>query len=155
MLFNDRDIDCHLPCHDNCLEQNTFSSESLDGSQLVWYQVMERDSSGAAKTVKLVETVFQDPVARSRCNLGWPTHMVRITSLFAKVAHFVNRTVAKSNSPLAPYDPDCYDQFSALSDDLDLWCHQLPLNMRNTPANLQRYRLEESRDTHRFLLVSE
>ncbi|KAI8329500.1 fungal-specific transcription factor domain-containing protein [Chlamydoabsidia padenii] len=152
VLFNDNDIDCHLPCHENCLEQNTFSSESLDGTQLLWYQVVERDEKGLAKSIKLVETVSQDPLARSRCNLGWPTHMIRIISLFAKVANFVHRTMAKSNSPQAPYDSTCYKDYCALTDALDLWCHQLPLNMRNTPANLQRYRSEKSRDTHRFSL---
>lgn len=154
MLFNDDDIDCHLPCQDDCLDSQTpFYSESLDGTQLICYEVVERDSNGDAKSIKLVETISQNPTIRLRCSLGWPTHMVRITSLFSKVATFVNRTMAKSDTPFAPYDMDS-NEYSTLTDALDLWCNQLPFSMRNTPANLERHRSEESSDTHRFLLVS-
>ncbi|ORZ14772.1 fungal-specific transcription factor domain-domain-containing protein [Absidia repens] len=151
VLFHDSDISCHLPCQDDCLQQSTFYSESLNGTQLVCYKVVERDGNGAAKSIKLMETTSQYPRTRSRCNLGWPTHMIRIISLFAKVATFVNRTVARSSSPLAPYDMECGD-YHTLSEEIDLWCDQLPFNMRNTPANLQRYRAEQSRDTQRFIL---
>ncbi|CAO3585543.1 unnamed protein product [Absidia cylindrospora] len=152
VLFNDDDIECHLPCQDDCLDsETTFYSESLDGTELIRYEVVDRDSSGGAESIRLVETISQNPTNRPRCNLGWPTHMVRITSLFSKVATFVNRTMAKSNSPFAPYDMDSND-YSILTEELDLWCHQLPFSMRNTPANLERHRSDESRDTHRFLL---
>ncbi|KAI8088896.1 fungal-specific transcription factor domain-containing protein [Halteromyces radiatus] len=151
VLFHDDDIDCHLPCNDDCLDQDIFYSESMDGTHITCYKVVERDDDGAATKVKFVETTSQNPKTRSRCNLGWPTHMIRIISLFAKVATFVNRTIPRSNTPLAPFDMNT-DDYKILSEELDLWNRQLPFALQNTPANLERYRSEESRDTHRFLL---
>lgn len=161
-MFHDDDIDCHLPCQDDCLDQSTFYSESLDGTQLNCYKVVDRDDHGQAQTIQLYETISQPTTtaaapSRSRCPLGWPTHMIRLISMFSKVAKFVNRTLAKSTSPLAPYDTmdvATNRDYSLLSDELDTWYEQLPFHMRNTPANLERHRTEESPDTHRFLLVS-
>ncbi|KAI8074930.1 fungal-specific transcription factor domain-containing protein [Gongronella butleri] len=151
VMFDDNDIDVHLPVEAEDMEQDEFYSESLDGSTLATYQVVQRDEHGAPMKIKLVDRTPQDPVHRARCNLGWITHMLRITYLFNKVATFVNRTMVRENTPLAPFDMESPDYIN-LSAELDRWMEQLPLNMRNTPANLERYRSEMSRDTHRFLL---
>ncbi|KAI8335170.1 fungal-specific transcription factor domain-containing protein [Chlamydoabsidia padenii] len=154
VMFHDDDIDCHLPCQDDCLDQDVFYSESLDTTLMKCYKVVDRDDQGQAKKIQLVETTTQTSQRRFRYSLGWPTHMIRLISLFAQVAKFINRTLAKSTCHLAPYDStdSSNTTYSVLSDALDDWHQQLPFHMRNTPANLERHRSEESRDTHRFLL---
>ncbi|CAO3650937.1 unnamed protein product [Cunninghamella echinulata] len=151
IYFKDKDIDCHLPTDDDCLEKDTFYTESLNGTELIKYMVSERNIDGSPKSITYVETIKQDPIVRSRCAQGWPTHLLRITSLYGTVASFVNRDMVKSTTPLSPYDMETND-FVLLNQKLDLWYNQLPLHMRNTPANLERYRKDGSRDLQRFLL---
>lgn len=152
VYYKDEDIDAHLPCDDDCLERDTFYSESLSGTELIKYMVSERYDDGSAKIITYVETINQDPISRSRCAQGWPTHFIRITSLYAEVASFVNRKIVRSTTPLSPYDMET-NEFDYINEKLDLWYNQLPLLLRNTPANLERYRKENSRDLQRFLLV--
>ncbi|KAI9307040.1 fungal-specific transcription factor domain-containing protein [Cunninghamella echinulata] len=151
VYFKDKDIDCHLPTDDDCLAKGTFYTESLNGMELIKYMVSERNEDGTPKSITYVETVKQDPITRSRCAQGWPTHLLRITSLYGTVASFVNRDMVKSTTPLSPYDMETND-FVSLNQKLELWYSQLPLLMRNTPANLERYRKDNSRDLQRFLL---
>ncbi|ORX55125.1 hypothetical protein DM01DRAFT_1335424 [Hesseltinella vesiculosa] len=151
VMLNDADIEIHLPVDSDELENDEFVTESLDGTVVATYRVTERDANNNPLFIKLISYAKQDPIHRPRCNLGWIAHMLRITGLFSKVATFVNRSMERENTPLAPFDMES-PEYTDLSEALDRWANQLPLNMRNTPANLERYRSENSNNMHRFLL---
>ncbi|KAG0186885.1 hypothetical protein DFQ28_007179 [Apophysomyces sp. BC1034] len=85
-----------------------------------------------------------------RFELGWPAHIIWETVLLGRVTKFVNRSMKRRNT-FTPDDPD--SEFAQLDRQIDDWEKNLPLHMRNTPANLERHRSSLSNDSSRFVLA--
>jgi hypothetical protein len=91
------------------------------------------------------------PENRPRMNqIGWEARILKEMVILGNVIQLVNRGY-KNVSPFATFAPDT--EFMKLDQQLDHWGQQLPLNLRNTPANLERYRREHTQKSASFVLV--
>jgi hypothetical protein len=82
--------------------------------------------------------------------IGWEARILKAMVVLGDVIQLVNRGY-KNVTPFATFAPD--SEFMKLDQQLDYWGQQLPLNLRNTPANLERYRREHTQKSASFVLV--
>ncbi|KAG0192513.1 hypothetical protein DFQ28_008905 [Apophysomyces sp. BC1034] len=146
-FLQEEDCDVFLPSDEDGWTRGQFYTETLDRSRIVHFNVRSlRDSNllGVSTSVSSVST------GGRRAQLSCSAHQMRLIALLGKVTTFINRG-SKKKDILAPFDPT--SEFSRLDRQIEDWYEQLPLHMKNTPANFERYRTNMTMDTSRYALA--
>ncbi|KAI8882179.1 hypothetical protein K501DRAFT_286008 [Backusella circina FSU 941] len=146
------DCDILLPCDYDVLSNNThFYQETHDQSMILFYNVCRDATTGNMTGVQFNHVDPKVPENRPRMNqIGWEARILKEMVILGDVIQLVNRGY-KNKTPFATYAPD--SEFTKLDEQLDHWGQQLPLNLRNTPANLERYRRENTQKSASFVLA--
>jgi hypothetical protein len=128
-----------------------FYQETHDQSTIVFYNVSRDTTTGNMTGVRFNYVDPKIPENRPRMNqIGWEARILKAMVVLGDVIQLVNRGY-KNVTPFATFAPD--SEFMKLDQQLDYWGQQLPLNLRNTPANLERYRREHTQKSASFVLV--
>ncbi len=73
-----------------------------------------------------------------RPHLNCFAYLIRATSLLGKVTSYVNLKGKDKTKEFLPCDPN--SDFSKLDRSIEEWHDQLPMHLKNTPANFELYR---------------
>lgn len=117
---------------------NDFYQTSLDQTKLVHYHIVRDESTKLITGIQMNPLNVNDPEHRVYLNrVGWSSRILQATVLLGKVTKFVNGGT-DDDSPYRVYENNL--EFEKLDSEVDAWVKMLPLYMKNTPANLERYR---------------
>lgn len=146
-VLNTLDCDVLLPVDYSVLEleegKNDFYQSNLNQTQLVHYHIVRDTSLSRDNEIKGIHYNLLDVnTATSKLyfnKLGWTSRILQETAILDKVTQLVNRGYQQNNaSAYAPYEEN--SEFQKIDLVLDQWIENLPLQLRNTPANLELYR---------------
>ncbi|KAI7873008.1 hypothetical protein BDF14DRAFT_1877458 [Spinellus fusiger] len=144
------DCDILLSSEDDILKNDRFFIETLDSGVGVSF-VVHRDHYGVPVGVAISE-IFNSPKERPMKQYykqnNWRAQFMRMIDILGKINNFINRDTHK-NIILGFTDPESV--FSQLDLQLERWMQQLPLNMKNTAANFERVRSENT--IHNILFI--
>ncbi|KAF7730187.1 hypothetical protein EC973_002795 [Apophysomyces ossiformis] len=146
-FLQEEDIDIFLPSDEDGWTRGQFYTETLDRSRIVHFNVRSlRDSNllGVSASVSSVSN------GARRAQLSCSAHHMRLVSLLGKVTTYINRG-SKKKDLLASFDAN--SDFSKLDREIEDWYEQLPLHMKNTPANFERYRAHTTMDASRYAMA--
>lgn len=93
------------------------------------------------------------PQLSRRPYLNCFAYLIRATSILGRITTFVNLKGKDHQEALPPCHPN--SEFAKLDRAIDGWYNQLPLHLKNTPANFEIYKDSEYPANNRqFILVS-
>lgn len=152
-VLDPNDCDIMLPVDFNVLESisgDDFYQASLDQTKLVHYHIVRDESTNIITGIQMNPLDVNRPEHRLYLNrIGWDARIVQEAVLLGKVIQFVNRG-SKNAGAYTAYEKN--SEFEKLDRELDKWVEGLPLQIRNTPANLERYRNLDSVRSAQYVL---
>lgn len=118
-------------------ESQLLSSSLLSGGNNIDSIIAPKDSSSSPQLPSF------DLVSGERPPLNCFAYLIRATSLLGRITAFINSKAKDRHNPALPYHPD--SEFSKLDCAITEWYEHLPLHLKNSPENFERYR-----DDHRY-----
>lgn len=129
---------------------NDFYQSSLDQRRLVHYHIIRDEITNQITGIQMNPLDVNLPEHRVYLNrVGWTSRIVKEGELLFKITRLVNRGY-KSDGVYVPYEDN--SEFNKLDKELDDWIGSLPLQIRNTPANLERYRSQNNVRSVQYVL---
>lgn len=151
-----------LPAKVDDCSSDQYYTETLDKSRFVLLNVNGLKESQLIGSSTLINgsgslDSTEDPTSPSappvgrRPSLNCYAYLIRATSLLGRVTAFINSRKDQHNA-VPPCHPD--SEFSKLDRTIAEWYDTLPMHLKNTPANFEKYR-EVNRHKHsrQFILV--
>lgn len=93
---------------------------------------------GIRQSQLLGAQVSTSPLMGRRPSLNCFSYLIRATNLLGKVTSYVNQKGKETKNSLPPCHPD--SEFSKLDRTIEEWYDQLPVHLKNTPANFELYK---------------
>ncbi|KAI9480779.1 MAG: hypothetical protein EXX96DRAFT_594888 [Benjaminiella poitrasii] len=155
-VIQDRSCSVFLPSKLVGSNGDQYYSENLDGSRSAIFNVngLQRSyllGAGSMSTISPNSDMKSSNLNR-RYHLDCFTYVIRATSLLGGVTDYINRKGKNIETSLPPYHPDA--EFNKLDKAINDWYDQLPMHLKNTPANFEMYKNSKScYDTHHFFLL--
>ncbi|KAI8076223.1 fungal-specific transcription factor domain-containing protein [Thamnidium elegans] len=129
---------------------NDFYQSSLDQSHLVHYHIIRDEITNQITGIQMNPLDVNLPEHRVYLNrVGWTSRIIKEGELLFKITRLVNKGY-KSDRVYVPYEDN--SEFNKLDKELDGWISNLPLQIRNTPANLERYRSQNNVRSVQYVL---
>jgi hypothetical protein len=155
--LNPLDCEILMPVDCNVLELesgNDFYQSNIDKTRLIHYHIIRDTSNNHA--IKGVQYSQLDPTLPENKlyfnRLGWDSRILQEVVILDKVTQLVNRGYQQNgSSAYAPYEEN--SEFEKIDIELDQWIESLPLQIRNTPANLELYRSSSTVRSAQFVLA--
>ncbi|KAI9478215.1 MAG: fungal-specific transcription factor domain-containing protein [Benjaminiella poitrasii] len=162
-MLNSADTDILLPIHDRALDWKNnsnglikdgdeFYQKSVNESRLVRYTVICVDGKVTGIRMTPIDLTVTPSIeqyysqqSRPLSYVGLETHCYEQFIILGKITQFINRGF----KDFAQKD---IQELNGLNNELDKWEERLPMNLRMTPANLERYRQEESHKASLFIM---
>lgn len=143
-----------LPSSDD-FKMDQYYAENLDGSR---YIISNRSGLQDSQLLSAGSLTSDAPINENSNMSRKPplsafAYFVRIADLLGKVTTYVNSKKADSSSFVPPCSPD--SEFQQLDRAIDIWYDELPIHLKNTPANFEMYRKSaETNESRLFTIVS-
>ncbi|KAI7864214.1 uncharacterized protein EV154DRAFT_433144 [Mucor mucedo] len=152
-VLDPKDCEIMLPVDLDVLDNtngNDFYQASLDKKKLIHYHIVRDEMTNLITGIQM--NPLDTNLAEHRVYLnrvGWTSHILHATVLLGKVSHFIN-SGNDDAKPFAMYENNL--EFEELDNALDAWVKDLPLQIKNTPANLERYRNSSNMRSTQYVL---
>ncbi|CAO3636456.1 unnamed protein product [Mucor hiemalis] len=154
IILDHSDCEIMLPVDYNVLDLDSsddFYQCSLNKTKLVHYHIV-RDALGNITGIQCnhmnPELPEQKPLLKK---IGWDSHIIEEVVILGRVTQLVNRGYNIDDGIYGPYKEK--SDFEKLDKELDKWAEALPVQIRNTPANLEHFReLNSEYRSAKFLL---
>lgn len=156
-----------LPAKVDDYSSNQYYTETLDKSRFVLLnvngleesQLMSSTLMNGCGSLDSSQDSASPPSASAaplvpsrRPPLNCYAYLIRATSLLGRVTAFINARKDQRN-PMPPCHPD--SEFSKLDHAIGEWYEQLPMQLRNTPANFEKYKeVNRHKNSRQFILVT-
>jgi hypothetical protein len=147
-----------LPTKVDTCNCEQYYTETLDNSRYIMLNVNGLRESSLLSSNNLSVTSpstasgATSPQLGRRPHLNCFAYLIRATSLLGKVTSFVNLKGKDHQEVLPPSHPD--SEFADLDREIEAWYDQLPMHLRNTPANFEFYKdAKYPADNRQFILV--
>lgn len=137
-----------LPASVDTCNSDRYYTETLDGSRYILLNV-----DGMRQSQLLGAQVSSSTVIGRKPSLNCFSYLIRATNLLGKVTSYVNLKGKEDKNALPPCHSE--SEFSKLDKFIEDWYEDLPLHLKNTPANFEVYKDCANPATNRqFILVS-
>lgn len=140
-VLDPKDCEIMLPVDIDVLDfknGNDFYQASLDKTKLIHYHIVRDEMTNLITGIQMNPLDINLPEHRIYLNrVGWSSYILHGIVLLGKVSQFIN-SENDEDKPFAAYENN--SEFEKLDNALDAWVEDLPLHVKNTPANLERYR---------------
>jgi hypothetical protein len=144
-----------LPAKIDDYNREHFYTETLDNSRYILLNVNGLKESQLLGSHNLNLNPATDPTSpslRKKPYLNCFAYLTRLTSLLGRVTTYVNMKGKETQNILPPCHPD--SEFAILDKAIEDWYDQLPMHLKNTPANFELYKEKEQQSSSRqFILV--
>ncbi|KAI7887656.1 uncharacterized protein EV154DRAFT_427058 [Mucor mucedo] len=132
-ILQEKFCTAYLPANVDTCNNERYYTETLDGSRYIMLNL-----DGMLQS-QLLGTQVSTPNTLSRKpSLGCFSYLIRATNLLGKVTAYVNLKGKEDKNALPPCHPE--SEFSKLDRLIEDWYEQLPLHLKNTPANFEVYK---------------
>lgn len=122
-----------------------YYTENLDNSRYILLNV------NGLRESQLLGSSSPPQLGSRRPPLNCFAYLVRATSILGKITNYVNKKGKQQNN-LPPCHPD--SEFAQLDQMIEDLYEQLPMHLKNTPANFELYKESiYSSDNRQFILV--
>ena len=125
-------------------EEKDIYQCSLSGYKLVHYRIIQDPATSELTGIQfnpLDARLPENKLYMSR--VGWGSRILQESAILGKVTQLVNRGYNVENGVYGPYQEN--SEFAKLDRELDQWSDNLPMHCRNTPANLEHFRLRNNK----------
>lgn len=144
-----------LPAKIDDYNHDQYYTETLDNSRYIMLNVNGLKES---QLLGSHNSKLNTPDSATSSNLGRRpflncfAYFIRLTSLLGRVTTYVNMKEKGTENVLPPCHPD--SEFAKLDKAIEDWYDQLPMHLKNTPANFELYRDRDRCSNNRqFILV--
>jgi hypothetical protein len=145
-----------LPAKVDEYNHEQYYTETLDNSRFILLNVngLKESQLLGSNSMNLSSPVDSGPPSFGRRPfLNSFAYFIRLTSLLGRVTTYVNLKGKGTQNVLPPCHPD--SEFAKLDKAIEDWHDQLPVHLKNTPANFELYKERDSHLNNRqFILVS-
>ncbi|KAI8077460.1 fungal-specific transcription factor domain-containing protein [Thamnidium elegans] len=152
--FQDSFCTAFLPAMTDRCNSEQYYTETLDNSRYVLLNVNGLRDSQLLGSLSLVNgtSVSSPPPGSRRPPLNCFAYLIRATSILGKVTTYVNKKGKATSNTLPPYHAD--SEFSQLDKTIEDLHEQLPMHLKNTPANFESYKESiYAHDNRQFILL--
>lgn len=127
-----------------------FYQCSLDQTKLVHYHIRRDGITNRITGIQMNPLDVNLPEHRIYLNhVGWTSRIIKAGVLLSKITQLLNRNDHNHNV-FAAYEDD--SEYTKLNRELDEWIDSLPLQSRNTPANLESARSQNNVRSVQFIV---
>lgn len=147
-----------MPATLDVRNREQYYTETLDNSRYILLNINGLRESSLLGTQQNFanspkSSFIASPISGRRPDLDIFAYLIRATSLLGRVTAYVNTKGKSSKNELPPCHPE--SEFSKLDKSIEEWYDQLPRQLKNTPANFELYRDQDTPANNRqFILVS-
>lgn len=138
---------------DRCNSEQYYT-ETLENSRYLLLSVNGLRDSQLLGSLSLVNatSVNSPQLGSRRPPLNCFSYLIRATSILGKVTTYVNKKGNTAANTLPPYHAD--SEFSQLDKTIEDLHEQLPMHLKNTPANFESYKESiYAHDKRQFIMV--